>query len=45
MILLVPKELWKAPKSLGLPNKTSLCGANALNSLMTEFPIIWKPVQ
>ena len=25
-----PKELWKALKSLDLPNKTSLCGTNAL---------------
>ena len=44
MILLVPKELWKTLKSLGLPNKTSFCGINALNSLMKEVPIILKPV-
>ena len=35
-----PKELWKALKSLGLPSKTSVCGATALkvkNAMIFEI--------
>ena len=35
-----PKELWKALKSLGLPSKTSVCGATALkvkNTMIFEI--------
>ena len=34
-----PKQLWKAPKSLGFPSKTSVCGTTALKVKLQQVLI------